>query len=183
MFFGNAFNFVTAMNVEIKRATPTDSATLAGLGAEIFYHTFAAQNTPEDMALYLEETFTEAKLQQEFEEPGVVYYMAYADEQPTGIAKLSRKRTPEVLQQIPCIELERLYVHPNFQGQKIGHKLMELCIDTAREQGSKVLWLGVWENNSGAVRFYERWGFKKFGEHIFQLGTDAQTDWLMRLEL
>jgi ribosomal protein S18 acetylase RimI-like enzyme len=171
------------MNLEIRQATPADSAILAKLGAEIFNQTFATQNTPEDMELYLSETFTEEKLREEFEEPGVTYYIAYIDDQPAGFAKLGKKRTPEALHDTPCTELERLYVHSRFQGQKIGHKLMKLCIETARAQSSKVLWLGVWENNEGALRFYERWGFTKFGEHLFQLGTDAQTDCLMRLDL
>ncbi|MCD6063934.1 MAG: spermine/spermidine N-acetyltransferase [Flavipsychrobacter sp.] len=171
------------MNLEIKQATPADAATLAKLGAKVFYFTFAAQNTPKDMELYLAETFTEEKLREEIDEPGALFYMAWLDGQPTGFTRLCNKRTPETLNGIPCIELERLYIHPDFQNLKIGQRLMELCIETARRQGCAVLWLGVWENNPGAIRFYERFGFRKFGEHIFQLGTDEQTDWMMRLDL
>ncbi|WP_276132550.1 GNAT family N-acetyltransferase [Polluticoccus soli] len=171
------------MNFEIRQATPADAATLANLGAKVFYNAFADFSTPEDMQLYLAETFTEEKLREEFEEPSVTYYVAYADDQPAGFAKLTKKRTPEALHNLSCIELERLYVHPDFQNRKIGHGLMQQCIETARAQENKVLWLGVSEHNPGAIRLYERWGFKKFGEHIFQLGNDPQTDWLMRLDL
>ena len=41
------------------------------------------------------------------------------------------------------------------------------------------MWLGVWEKNLKGIRFYERFGFKKFSEHLFVLGNDIQTDWLM----
>lgn len=171
------------MNFEIRQAVPADAAILADLGAEVFYHAFTDFSTPDDMQQYLADTFTEEKLRAEFEEPSMVYYIAYVDEQPAAFAKLTRKRTPEALYNVPCIELERLYVHPDLQNRKIGHGLMQQCINTAREQGNEVIWLGVSENNPGAIRLYERRGFKKFGEHIFQLGTDPQTDWLMRLDL
>lgn len=171
------------MNFEIRQATPADAAILADLGTKVFYDAFADFSTPDDMRQYLADTFTEEKLRAEFDEPSIAYYIAYVDEQPAGFAKLTQKRTPEALHNVPCIELERLYVHPDFQNRKIGHGLMQQCIDTARAQGNKVVWLGVSEHNPGAISLYERWGFKKFGEHIFQLGTDPQTDWLMRLEL
>ncbi|MEY3918157.1 MAG: Protease synthase and sporulation negative regulatory protein 1, partial [Bacteroidota bacterium] len=45
------------------------------------------------------------------------------------------------------------------------------------------IWLGVWEHNPRAIRFYEKQGFVKFDQHIFQLGDDEQTDILMKLSL
>ncbi|MEN9961197.1 MAG: Protease synthase and sporulation negative regulatory protein 1, partial [Bacteroidota bacterium] len=41
----------------------------------------------------------------------------------------------------------------------------------------------VWEKNSRAIRFYEKQGFVAFDQHIFQLGEDAQTDILMKLNV
>jgi ribosomal protein S18 acetylase RimI-like enzyme len=45
------------------------------------------------------------------------------------------------------------------------------------------LWLGVWEKNEPAIRFYEKNGFKKFSKHIFKLGNDEQTDLLLKKTL
>ena len=45
------------------------------------------------------------------------------------------------------------------------------------------MWLGVWEENPRAIRFYQKQGFVEFGEHIFQLGDDAQRDVLMKKSL
>ncbi|OYY07322.1 MAG: GNAT family N-acetyltransferase, partial [Sphingobacteriia bacterium 35-36-14] len=45
------------------------------------------------------------------------------------------------------------------------------------------IWLGVWEKNSRAIRFYEKNGFKIFSSHLFTLGNDIQTDLLMKLEI
>ena len=49
--------------------------------------------------------------------------------------------------------------------------------------GKTWLWLGVWQQNVNAVKFYERHGFTKFDTHSFYIGNDRQTDWLMRLDV
>jgi ribosomal protein S18 acetylase RimI-like enzyme len=57
---------------------------------------------------------------------------------------------------------------------------MHECVKIARQKGRRVIWLGVWERNTRAIEFYTKWGFKKFSEHIFMLGDEQQTDWLMK---
>jgi ribosomal protein S18 acetylase RimI-like enzyme len=77
------------------------------------------------------------------------------------------------------VELSRIYVAANWIGRGVGAAIMQRCIDEARASDSDVLWLGVWERNERAIKFYEKWGFTKVGEHVFVLGSDPQTDWLM----
>ena len=57
---------------------------------------------------------------------------------------------------------------------------MQAALQEARGGGYDVIWLGVWQENPRAVAFYERWGFQKVGTHVFRLGDDPQTDWIMQ---
>ena len=82
-----------------------------------------------------------------------------------------------------AIELERLYAVQHYIGRQVGKKLMEECVDRAVKMGYQTIWLGVWEKNIRAIKFYEKNGFRKFGEHVFMLGNDAQNDWLMKKTL
>ena len=41
------------------------------------------------------------------------------------------------------------------------------------------LWLGVWEDNARAIRFYEKMGFKAVGEHKFMVGKNVRRDLVM----
>ena len=61
--------------------------------------------------------------------------------------------------------------------------LMKTCIGFAQKRGARTLWVGVWENNSRAIAFYENNGFMKFGQQPFMLGDDVQNDWMMKKEL
>ncbi|KAF0974010.1 hypothetical protein FDP41_006941 [Naegleria fowleri] len=84
------------------------------------------------------------------------------------------------------IELCRCYVLKEFHGTCIAHKLMEECLRVAREEfgGScKSVWLGVWEKNARAKRFYEKYKFERVGEHVFVLGDDPQRDEIYELIL
>ena len=61
--------------------------------------------------------------------------------------------------------------------------MLERIQELARSEGKQYLWLGVWEYNPGAIRFYERLGFVIFDKHPYYIGKDRQMDWMMRLNL
>ena len=48
-----------------------------------------------------------------------------------------------------------------------------------RPCGAETLFLGVWERNPRALRFYEKHGFRAVGTQIFRVGSDDQTDIVM----
>lgn len=81
------------------------------------------------------------------------------------------------------MEIERIYVLKEFHGKKVGQILYEKAIELAKGIDADFIWLGVWEENPRAIRFYEKNGFSAFDKHIFQLGNDEQTDIMMKLEL
>jgi ribosomal protein S18 acetylase RimI-like enzyme len=56
---------------------------------------------------------------------------------------------------------------------------MTEALEQARRRGAAVLWLGVWERNPRAIRFYEKCGFADAGSQTFVLGSDPQTDRIM----
>ena len=76
----------------IRRATSADIPALADLGARTFRETFETQNTPEDIASYIESSFSPARLERELDDRASVFLLAFADdtEAPIGYAKLAR---------------------------------------------------------------------------------------------
>jgi ribosomal protein S18 acetylase RimI-like enzyme len=70
-----------------------------------------------------------------------------------------------------------------FHGKKDGQILYDKAIELAREKNVEYVWLGVWEQNPRAIRFYKKNGFVAFDKHIFKLGNDEQTDVMMKLKL
>ena len=163
----------------IRRATVTDAERLAALGAQTFYDTFADTNTPEDMTAYLSSSFSAARQAAELADTNTRFLIAEIDGAAVGYAKLQSNPSPPCVAGSNPIELCRLYVSHTVIGSGVGAALMQACIDESKAEGYKTMWLGVWERNERAKKFYERWGFQVAGEQNFQLGSDAQTDWVM----
>ncbi len=163
----------------IRHATPEDAAPLTDLAARIFHATFAAENRPEDMKAYMEETFTVERQTEELSDPRMTTLLAYVDGELAGYAKLLAGETPECVTGERPVELARLYAEHRWHGRGVGAALMQACFDEARGAGHRTVWLGVWEHNARAIAFYRKSGFVECGSHVFVLGSDPQTDTLM----
>lgn len=170
-------------NAKIRRVTLADADLLTELGAQTFSETFAADNTPEDMAAYLASSFGPGQQAAELADPESSFLMAEIDQVAVGYAKLHPGIAPECVTGDHSIELVRLYVLQAFIGYGIGAALMQACISEAQQRGYRTLWLGVWENNHRAQAFYRKWNFREVGTHIFQVGSDPQTDFVMERSL
>ncbi|MFK5588288.1 GNAT family N-acetyltransferase [Lactobacillus delbrueckii] len=81
------------------------------------------------------------------------------------------------------LEIERIYLQKSFQHRGLGKQLFEFAEEKGREWGKSVLWLGVWEHNENAKNFYASRGLTRFSEHVFVLGDDRQTDFLLKKAL
>ena len=180
--FFNYFTFY--MNaVQIIPATPSDVLTLQSIGRQTFFETFAESNTEENMAKYLEEGFSAEKLSAELSQPESAFYFAVENDQVIGYLKINRGASQTEQQSNKALEIERIYVLKAYHGKNIGQLLYEKAMQLAQQQQVEYVWLGVWEENPRAIRFYEKNGFVAFDKHIFKLGEDEQTDILMKRSL
>lgn len=166
-------------DITTRRANPDDAGLLAELGARTFYETFAADNSSEDMAAYLASSFSLAQQTAELADPGSTFLIAEVGGAAAGYAKLHAGEPEEGIEGAEPVELVRLYVLREWLGRGVGQVLMRACVEEAQRAGHKTIWLGVWERNGRAQTFYRKWDFRPVGEHVFQLGSDSQTDILM----
>jgi diamine N-acetyltransferase len=170
-------------NVTIRGGTVQDAVLLSELGARTFSETFAADNTPEDLAAYIATSFSVAQQTAELEDSASTFLIAEVDGRTAGYAKLHDGKPEQGIEGAKPIELVRLYVLREWLGRGIGAQLMRACVDEARQAGYETIWLGVWERNARAQSFYRKWNFQTIGEHVFQLGSDLQRDLLMQRTL
>ncbi len=169
--------------VTIRRGTLADAALLSDLGESTFSETFAVDNTPEDMAAYVANSFSIEQQTAELEDPESIFLIAEVDGSAAGYAKLHGSEPANGVEGRNPIELVRLYVSREWLGRGVGEQLMRACLDEARQAGHETIWLGVWERNARAQAFYRKWNFRTVGEHMFQLGSDQQRDLVMERDL
>ncbi len=172
---------IESQPVSLRRATNHDVHLLRQVGIRTFTETFGAQNSPENMKHYLDKAFAEHQLLRELVNPESEFWFAVLGNEVVAYLKLNWGDSQTEKQHTQAVEIERIYVLAEYHGTGVAHKLFQKAMERVHEQQAPYVWLGVWENNAKAIRFYEKNGFVKFGHHAFWLGDDEQTDILMKL--
>ena len=170
-------------DIALRKATGDDLGIVQFIGRETFFEPFADSNTEDDMNSYLENSFNDHRLSAELSNPDSLFFIAWEDEKPIGYLKVNTGAAQTEEQDEKALEIERIYVKRSHHGKKVGQLLYEKALEVAEQQRSSYLWLGVWEKNPRAIRFYEKNGFIAFDKHIFKMGDDEQVDIMMKKDL
>ena len=166
--------------MEIRLVRPSDVEALRNLALKTIYEAFEHRNNPEDFEAYTSVAFSRQQLLSEINHPNSVFYFAIVDNEPVGYIKLNFRDAQAEFKEDDSVEVGRLYVLASQQGKRIGAQLLDFAFDKALEEKMQYVWVGSWEHNPDATRFYERNGFVAFGSHKFFVGNDEQTDILLK---
>ena len=154
---------------------------LQSISRETFYETYCSMNTKENMDKYLNENLSISTLEKELKNPNSLFFIIRNLDKNIGYLKLNMGPAQTDIKDANALEIERIYVIKEYQGKKAGQQLYEKTIQVAKEKMLKYIWLGVWQENPKAIQFYTKNGFEIFDQHVFKLGDEEQTDYLMRL--
>lgn len=163
----------------IRTADRSDAGPLSRLAEATFRSTFGAVNSPQDMALHCQVSYSEAIQAGEIANPDMLTLLCDGDEGLVGFAQLRWDGAPHCVAAQSPGEIQRLYVADAWHGKGIAQGLMHACIEALQARNSDVAWLGVWERNPRAIAFYRKCGFVGVGDHVFPLGSDPQRDIVM----
>ncbi|KAM0796800.1 acyl-CoA N-acyltransferase, partial [Usnea florida] len=174
-----------------------DAEAIAKMGAATFANSFGYSMPAEHLQAYLAEAYTPTAIAKDLANEQNHFFVARlnsarAEEngKVVGFIQMKLGTTERCIpSDVPTCELHRIYVSFDQVGGGIGQLMMERGLQWAREQllGSELhngatvagVWLGVWEENVKAERFYRRWGFERVGAHDFAMGDTRQTDSVM----
>ena len=187
---------MTRLNPKLLRRIPTlinytslslvkedDLLELQKIGMQTFSEAFSGDNSAANMEAYLKEKFSLPHLKAELRTPGSLFYFAEANQSMIGYLKVNICQSQKENILPPSLEIERIYVLAAYHGKGVGKRLFDQAINIAKQENLKVIWLGVWEENPRAIRFYKKNGFVEFSKHRFLLGDEEQMDLLMKLDL
>ena len=170
-------------NLQLVPVTLSEILDLQEISRQTFFDAFASVNEEEDMRHYLEVNLSIEQLTIELNNPSTSFYFAKNGKEILAYLKLNEADAQTEKRDIPSMEIERIYVRKEFQNRGVGQFLLDHSIQITKDKQLKLIWLGVWEHNVSAIRFYERNQFQFFGKHSFMLGSDEQTDLLMERHL
>ena len=172
-----------AGKVEIRRANVSDAALVSALAAVTFYEAYFEQDDPHSLADYIQEAFAPEKIRAEIEDAAAEFFIVFLDRHAVGYAKLRTGSTGDGVTSRISVELQRIYTVERVFGTGVGALLLRHCLETAKTRGFETLWLGVWEENRRARRFYEKHGFRRVGTLTYPYGDTVGINHVMEISL
>ena len=164
--------------ITLRRITLQDVPALSLIAKKTFYDTFTGTCTEDDMDHFLEKYYNENTLTKEVADSAMEYFFAEIEEEIVGYILFSDgKEDFAEIHGSNALELKRFYVVEAFHGKGIAQQMMQFFLEHAISQGYDNVFLGVWEYNMRAQKFYGRYGFVKTSHtHAFPIGNTPQTD-------
>ena len=162
------------MPLQIRPATQADAAPLAVLGRVTFAETFGYLFTRhrDDLRTYLDTTFAVGKIRRSLASPRNRYWLALVDQLAVGYAKLKYPSPPPGDPARPAAQLQKIYILQDFLAQHIGRDLLHRVAQEAARH-APTLWLDVLQENTRAIAFYQRQGFRPIGTDTYTIGAQA----------
>ena len=170
--------------ITFRDALPADGPPLDVMARQIWIETFQHSCSRENLLLYLAGAYgPDGALLRDLADPAHRFRLAMAGDGIAGYAKLSPLWLDQAIVGANAVQLSQLYIARRWHGDGIAQALMTWVLDTARAESAASLVLTVWEDNTRARRFYERYGFVHVGDYAFQTGEQIDRDLIMRLAL
>jgi ribosomal protein S18 acetylase RimI-like enzyme len=168
------------MSPSLRRATPEDADTVSSLGARTFIQTFGHLYPAADLETFIAYAYGLERTRGDLAHPDKATWLLEDDGEAIGYALAGPCDLPHEDVRPTDGELKRIYVLTEHQGGGRGSMLLNTALDWLEKDGPRTLWIGVWSENFGAQKLYQRMGFSKVGEYIFPVGEVQDLEFILR---
>lgn len=142
----------------IAEASVADAEAISAFAIRTYVVAFGADMKPDDLALYLDRKLSVPRWIEYLARDRVL--IARVDGDIAGYVQFGPAERSE------SVEIRRLYVDPKLQGRGLGTDLLQRALDAPEVSAAGAVYIDTWEENVGARRLYERFGFRFEGERV-----------------
>jgi len=148
--------------------------SIAAIGSESFRDAFTGFfNKKEDLDQYIHQTYNVGKISSSLAKPNSVFLLAHYYDEPAGFVKIKKQSFNKHISGSNQTEFQKIYVLKKFHGTGVATSLLEKAFNVVKECGSDHVWLDVIIENTRAIRFYQKNGFTRCGDHSFLIGSQT----------
>lgn len=165
----------------LRRATVADAAALSRIASDTFVETFGHLYPPEDLQTYLSQAYTLERCRKQLADPAMgIWFTSIESADPAGFIVVGPCKLPVVDLEPTAGEIQQLYVYSKFHNLRMGSLLLNTALSWLESERRTPLYVGVWSENYGAQRLYERHGFRKVGDYGFPVGKTVDHEFILK---
>ncbi len=133
-----------------------------------------------ELQAYISTNLSSACFREFIESKSIYLLCAYKNEEMAGFVSVCVSSDCAINSDIAATsEIQKLYVLPKYHGTNVAKQLMVAAIKQLKIRGITAVWLGVYNENLHAKRFYSKFGFQVVSETEFQMGREVHLDNIM----
>jgi ribosomal protein S18 acetylase RimI-like enzyme len=153
----------------IIKASLQHAGVLSEMGAETFYKAHKDSAPAHEIAAYMKKVYSLDAIKKELTNPVNIYHIIKHEDAAAGFSKteLTMKHPAIVLENVS--KMDQLYLLSSFHGLTLGAKLLRYNIEYSKSHGQNGMWLVVWTENTTAIDFYKKFGFRIIMRDQFHL--------------
>ena len=144
----------------IRKMQLSDLATLHKICCESYCQNFSGHWKEGGLSDYINKVFGIETLKTELTNKNIEYYAAFINTEPVAFMKINLCSNLPNFDNEKGIELDKIYILPQFKGMKIGKRLLDIAFEIAKDKKKEVFWLSVIDTNEEAISFYKKAGFQ-----------------------
>lgn len=116
------------------------------------------------------------KMYETYDSKKSCYFILTKDQKILGGAGIMQLQNSEE----NICELQKMYFSPEVRGKNLGTKMMEICLEKAREFNYKKCYLETLPYMVGARKLYKKAGFKSLESPLGDTGHYSCTMWMLK---
>lgn len=144
------------------------------LAREIWDEHYIKIISQEQIDYMLELFYSDERIRSEIEE-GISWEILMDKENPVGylVCKIEEEK----------LFISKIYLKAETRGKGFGKLLLNRAIELAKHNQKESIYLNVNKENKGSIGFYERNGFEKIDEGVFDIGNGyVMDDFILELK-
>lgn len=141
--------------------------TVRQLAREIWDEHYIKILSQQQIDYMLDLFYSEEKIKSEIEQ-GIIWEMLWENDKPIGylVCKIETDK----------VYISKIYLKAETRGKGYGKLLLNRARELAEQNHKKAIYLNVNKHNTGSIAFYERNGFVKIDEGVFDIGNGFVMD-------
>lgn len=164
---------------QLRAPRAEDTQRLASLGRDTFIETFGSLYRKEDIDHFLEKSYSNRVILGELANPKLTYRVIEFKNELIAFIKVGPVHVPARSPSPDAAEIWQIYVRQSFLGKGLGKRLMNWALSHFELIKASEIYVSVFSENPKAIRFYEKYGFKKIDEYDFSVGDQIDLEWIM----
>ena len=163
--------------IAFQNASVIDVSLLQELAHTIWYSHYPGIITNEQIAYMLKEMYSGIIIEKEILQ-GYSWTIIKDNEQPIGFMEFHLEKESN------SVKLSKLYILVSQHGKGIGQQAIDYVKNISKKIGASSLFLTVNKENKKAIKAYEKSGFTKDKETVFDIGNGfVMDDYVMKYTL